>query len=83
MYTDIQRKNDFDYFVEHYKDFYDQYGHCFLGIKDGSVLAHAQSISELIAELNPHYEFGSYIIQECKEDESAFKSQIMRLMIHA
>ena len=33
-YTDEDRKNDFDFFIENYQNLYKEYGHKFLAIKD-------------------------------------------------
>ena len=80
-YTDEDRKNDFDFFIENYQNFYKEYGHKFLAIKDKKVLGAYDSVTETIRDLTPTYEVGSYIIQECTGDESAYRTTIMRLMI--
>lgn len=81
MYTDVQRKADFDYFVENYERFYLQYGHSFIAIKNKEVLGNYTSVREALDSLSPKYEVGSYIIQECTGDDSAYRTTIMRLVI--
>ena len=80
-YTDEDRKNDFDFFIENYQNLYKEYGHKFLAIKDKKVLGAYDSVRETISDLTPTYEVGSYIIQECTGDESAYRTTIMRLII--
>ena len=80
-YTDEDRKNDFDFFIENYQNFYKEYGHKFLAIKDKTVLGAYDSVTETISDLTPTYEVGSYVIQECTGDESAYRTTIMRLII--
>lgn len=80
-YTDENRKSDFDFFIENYQHFYKQYGHKFLAIKDKEILGAYNSVTDAIGDLTPKYEVGSYIIQECTGDESAYRTTIMRLII--
>lgn len=80
-YTDNDRKNDFDFFIENYKDLYKQYGHKFLAIKDKNILGAYDSVPDAIKQLSEKYEIGTYIIQECTGDESAYRTTIMRLII--
>ena len=80
-YTDEDRKADFDVFIKNYQNFYKEYGHKFLAIKDKKVLGAYDSVTETISDLTPTYEVGSYIIQECTGDESAYRTTIMRLII--
>lgn len=82
MYTDNERKRDFFYFIDNYQDLYKKYGHKFLAIKDESVLGHYDTVLDAILDLSPNYDLGSYIIQECTGDESAYKTTIMRLIIN-
>lgn len=80
-YTDIDRKIDFDFFVEKYQELFEKYGHKFLAIKNKEILGAYESVVEAIDDLAPTHEVGSYIIQECTGDESAYRTTIMRLII--
>lgn len=80
-YTDNDRKKDFEYFVKNYKKLYDEYGHTFIAIKNKQILGSYNSVLEAIANLEGSYDVGTYIIQECAEDESAYRTSIMRLLI--
>lgn len=80
-YTELNRKDDFDYFIANYQDLYQQYGHKFLAIRNRSVIGDYSSIPDAINDLSKLYPPGKYIIQECTGSETAYKTTIMRLMI--
>lgn len=80
-YTDTDRKKDFDYFIENYDSLYKEYGHKFLAIKNKHVLGAYNSVPDAINNLSQKYEVGTYIIQECTGDDSAYRTTIMRLII--
>lgn len=80
-YTDIERKEDFDYFTNNYQELYKEYGHKFLAIKNKNILGAYNSVSDAISQLSSTYEIGTYIIQECTGDDSAYRTTIMRLII--
>lgn len=80
-YSDINRKRDFDFFVMNYKALFDTYGHKFLAIKNQTILGAFDGVDEAIKSLTEKYEIGTYIIQECSEDESAYNTHIMSLLI--
>lgn len=80
-YADSERKQDFDYFTNNYQKLYKQYGHKFLAIKNKEILGAYDSVPDAISKLSPTYEIGTYIIQECTGDESAYRTTIMRLII--
>ncbi len=81
-YTDKNRKDDFDFFIENYNNLYKQYGHKFLAIKNSKVLGAYESVPEAIELLSKTYDIGTYIIQECTGDDSAYRTTIMRLIIN-
>ena len=80
-YTDADRKRDFDFFTKNYHELYKQYGHKFLAIKNEEVIGAYDSVPDAISQLSPTYEIGTYIIQECTGDDSAYRTTIMRLII--
>lgn len=80
-YTDIDRKKDFDYFISNYEKLFQTYGHKFLAIKNETILGAFDGVAEAIDALKDKYEVGTYIIQECSNDESAYRTSIMRLQI--
>lgn len=80
MYTEENRKGDFDYFMGNYKELYERYGHKFLAIREKKILGAFDSVQDAISSVK-EYEVGEYIIQECTGDETAYRTTIMRLMI--
>lgn len=81
MYSDQDRNADFDFFVQHYNDLFNQYGHCYLAIKNKQVLGSYASVSDAIDDLSSEYEMGTYIIQECSGSHDAYIVRIMRFLI--
>lgn len=81
-YEETERAKDFEYFKSINRDFFAEHGHKFLAIKSQSVKNFADSIPELISKMNEQsFEIGTYLIQECTGDDSAFISTVMRLVI--
>lgn len=75
-YTDIDRKNDFNFFLTHYNEFYGKYGYCCVAIRFNEILGVYKSIQEAINILSNQYELGEYIVQECNGDESGYTNYI-------
>ncbi len=76
MYTEKERKIDFDYFVENYKDFYQKYGHKYIAIKNKTVIGVFDTESQAIEEISKKYPLGTFIVQECNGDESGYTNYI-------
>lgn len=75
-YTDIDRRKDFDFFLEHYSEFYKKYGYCFIAIRFNKILGMYRSIQEAIDILSNQYDIGEYIVQECNGSESGYTNYI-------
>ena len=75
-YTDTDRRNDFDFFLSHYEEYYKKYGHCYIAIRFNEILGVYKSIQEAIDILSNQYELGEYIIQECNGEESGYTNYI-------
>lgn len=71
-YTDTDRKKDFNYFIEHYQEFYREYGHKFIAIKNEQVLGAYETEAMAIDETAKNYPFGTFIVQECNGDETGY-----------
>lgn len=80
-YTDLDRKNDFHYFADHYKELFGKYGKGFVAIRNKEVLGASKAIEELLERLRPEYEPGSYSLQECDDSEAVSLVRIQRLSI--
>lgn len=82
-YLDEQRDSDFRYFMENYKKLFEEYGACFMAIRNKRVLGTYPSAREAISTLAPEYPLGSYILQECNGREDAYTTRIMGVKIGA
>lgn len=75
-YTEIDRNNDFDFFIKNYEDLYNKYGYCYIAIRFEEILGVYKSVQEAINILSNKYELGEYIIQECNGNESGYTNYI-------
>jgi hypothetical protein len=81
-YTDEQKEKDFAFFKTINNSFYSKNGHSYIAIKNEKIIDYANSVNTLIQKMNEKsYSVGSYIIQECTGDESAYTNVVMRLLI--
>ena len=70
---------DFNWFLNNYDRLYKKYGHKFLVIKNKTVLGAYDSVRQALDHTNE--EIGTFIVQECNGDESAYTAQITSLFI--
>lgn len=67
------QQEDFEWFLEHYNEFYEQYGVCYLGIKNKEVIGIYTSYAEGVQLCKEQgYELGTFIIQYCNGKESGY-----------
>ena len=69
-----QQLEDFNWFTENYQSLYDKYGKCFLSIKNREVLGSYSSYAEAVNESSSKYDLGSFIVQQCDGQASAYIS---------
>lgn len=75
-YSEDDRKRDFDFFIENYEKLYQKYGHKFLVIRNQEILGSYDSELSAINITSEKYPIGSFIVQECNGDESAYTNYI-------
>ena len=75
-YGETERKKDFEYFIEHYQELYEKYGHKFIAIKNKTVLGVYKSEIAAMDDISKQYPLGTFIIQECNGDESGYTNYI-------
>ena len=75
-YGETERKKDFEYFIEHYQELYEKYGHKFIAIKNKTVLGVYNSEIAAMDDISKQYPLGTFIIQECNGDESGYTNYI-------
>ena len=78
--SDLMQRSDFNWFLNNYTDLYLKYGHKFLVIKNKSVLGAYDTVREALD--NTHEELGTFIIQECTGDSSAYTNYIASVKLY-
>lgn len=71
------QERDFQWFVDHQSDLFKQYGHSFIAIKDQTVLGSYPSYANAVKVTQKHEPLGTFIVQECTGDESAYTTHII------
>lgn len=79
MYTDIDRNNDFNWFLDNYEDLFKEYGKKEIAIKNKSVIGVFDDTTSALKELNKSYKIGEYILQTCNGNESGYTCCVMTL----
>lgn len=75
-YGENERQKDFDYFLAHYEEFFQEYGHKFIAIRNQNVLGVYDDEVSAIKETSEKYPLGSFIVQECNGEESGYTNYI-------
>lgn len=73
------QRADFNWFLNNYDSLYKKYGHKFLVIKDETVLGAYDSIRDALDGTTEP--LGTFIVQECNGDESAYTNFIASAFI--
>ena len=69
-------EKEYQWFLENYNALFNQYGHAFLAIKNGAVLGVYQSYAEGVKKTLLSEEPGTFIVQKCNGEESAYTNYI-------
>ena len=72
---------DFEWFKEHLTELYEEYGNAVLAIKNQKVLGAYSAFAEAVAEAAKTEPLGSFIVQECGPDESAYTTYIASVRV--
>jgi hypothetical protein len=70
------QENDFTWFVSNYDGLYKKYGHKFLVIKDEQIIGAYDTYAAGVSGGQKTAELGTFIVQECNGDESAYTNYI-------
>lgn len=76
IYTDNNRKNDFQWFLDNYDNLYQKYGHKVFAIQNKKIIGIFDDKNLAIDEISQTYGLGNFIVQECNGDESAYMCYI-------
>ena len=70
------QEQDFNWFVENYQKLFAEYGHKFLAIKNQTVLGVYDTLKDGVRVTAMTETLGSFIVQECTGDASAYTAWI-------
>lgn len=73
---DKRQNEDFEWFLENYEGLFEQYGDCYLLIRNKRVICTCDSYAEGVKKGDSLFERGTYIVQHCNGDESGYTSYI-------
>ena len=75
-YGENERQQDFDFFIAHYDEFFQKYGHKFIVIRLKEVIGIYDTEVDAVNETSKKYPIGTFIVQECNGDESGYTNYI-------
>ena len=70
------QEQDFQWYLDHFEDLYNQYGRKFVAIKNKCVLGVYDSYVDAVRVTLQIEPIGTFIVQECGPDESAYTEYI-------
>lgn len=75
-YTEQNRLEDFNWFLDNYDDLYREHGVCHIVIQNKHVLGIYNNFGNAIRETEKTIEPGAFIVQLCNGDESGYTNYI-------
>jgi len=75
------QETDYKWFLENYKELYEQYGESYLAIKNRTVLGAYTSYAGALRETEKTEPVGSFIIQFCNGNETGFTNYISSMFV--
>ena len=70
------QKLDFKWFLDNYKNLFEQYGISYLAIKNQKVIGSFKSFAEGVEKTLKNEPIGTFIIQKCDGTEAAYTNYI-------
>ena len=70
------QKIDFKWFLDNYKNLFEQYGISYLAIKNQKVIGSFKSFVEGVEQTSKREPIGTFIIQKCDGTEAAYTNYI-------
>ena len=80
-YTEIERRKDFHWFLENYDNLYKQHGHKFFAIQNEVILGVYDGMREALDETSKQHPLGTFCVQECNGNETAYTTSIVTIGI--
>lgn len=75
-YTEINRKSDFQWFLNNYNDLYQKYGVSYLAIQNKNILGVYHEFGEAVNKTTETTALGTFIVQFCNGNESGYTNYI-------
>mgnify|MGYP007070099308 CR=1 FL=1 len=76
IYTDEDRKKDFDWFLNNYDELYKEYGDSYIVIRNGKVIGNFNSAGEGVRKTSRDFPIGTFIVQHCNGKVSGYTNYI-------
>ncbi len=76
----FMQESDFKWFLENYNELFKQFGEVYLAIKNKTVLGSYNSYAEGVLSTMKEEPLGSFIVQKCGRDESAYTNYISSMV---
>ena len=70
------QNNDYKWFIDNYSDLFNKYGASYLIIKDANIIGVCTSYAEGVRKALKTEDVGSFIVQKCNGNESAYTNYI-------
>ena len=74
--NETNQDKDYKWFLDHYDELYKKYGTSYIAIKEKTVLGTYSSYQEAVDKTKETEQLGSFIVQLCNGDESAYTNYI-------
>ena len=76
MFRCCMIENEYKWFLTNYSDLFKEYGDSSLAIKDEAVLGTYSSYADCVMETSKNEKLGTFIVQKCNGDESAYTNYV-------
>lgn len=75
-YTDKERKDDFQWFLDNYNKIFADYGVCYVAIQNKNILGTYATFGIAINQTAQKEKMGNFIVQYCNGDESGYTNYV-------
>lgn len=76
IYTDQDRSNDFQWFLNNYDNLFFEYGHKVFAIQNQKVLGIYDDKNSAIDITSETHKLGTFIVEECTGDETGYAAYV-------
>lgn len=76
MYTESDRRNDFNYYKANFEKLFLEYGYNYIAIRKGKIIGNDPDADKLKEKVSQKYRDGEYIMQQCSDDREVYRFHI-------